>query len=274
MKKVYVTFGGRAYDATLKNISEQAVPLGADECWIYDDAWLERQPFRKLNRWAWDHPGSNGARYGYGWYCWKPFIIQHALARLKAGDVLLWTDADTYPIADFSRLFDYCARENGFFLFAACGCTNRQYVKRDCFRVIDPLGAISPDTVHATARFMLFQKGRWSIEQFLTEWLAYVLNPLCPTRDPSVLAAENEGFLENRGDQSVFSLLAHKYGLPLHREADAFGLADPSDWDLYPQLFTQEYCAGDRNDLSGSRYATNHQFVAQVEGPSSRAHVE
>lgn len=255
MRKVYVTFGGRAYDETLEKIAERAVPMGADEVWIYDDAWLEKQEFRQINKWAWDHPGKDGVQYGYGWYCWKPFIIWHALSRLSFGDVLLWTDGDTYPIANFTRLFDYCVNEGGFFVFAAEGCTNRQYVKRDIFQVIDPNNEISPDTLHATARFMLFQKGRWAVDQFLMEWLVYATNRLLPTRDRSMLAPETVGFLENRGDQSVFSLLVQKYGLPLHREADGFGENADRDWDLYPQLFEQKYCQGHRQDLSGSRFA-------------------
>ncbi len=81
----------------------------------------------------------------------------------------------------------------------------------------------------------------------------YCTTPPLTTRDPSALP-EYERFIENRGDQSIFSLLCHKYGLPLHREADAFGESSDKDRELYGQLFVQEYCAGDRNDLSGSKY--------------------
>lgn len=255
MRKIYLTFGGFAYDQTVQHIVARGPGFGADEVWVYDDAWLETTEFRQKNRALWDHPGFCGSKYGYGWYCWKPYVILHAMSRLEVGDVLLYTDGDTYPIADFGCLFDYCVRENGFFLFAADGCHNRQYVKRDCFEIIDPMHTVDVDSQHATARFMLFEKGRPNVDRFLLDWVRFVTDPRCPTRDRSVLAPEYEGFEENRGDQSVLSLLAHLYKLPLHREADGFGVGVDRDRDLYPQLFEQTYCHGDRTDLRGSQFA-------------------
>ncbi len=254
-KRIYVTFGGRAYDSTLELIVKRGPAMGADEVWVYDDRWLETTEFRQRNRAHWDHPGHNGVKYGYGWYCWKPYVILHAMSRMIDGDVLLFTDADTYPIRDFSRLYDYCAQGRGYFLFEATGCRNRQWVKRDCFEIIDPMHTIDWDSQHATARFMLFEKGRFQVKSFLHDWLRFITDIRCATRDPSVLGLEYPGFEENRGDQSVLSLLAQLYKIPLHREADAFGAGQDKDWNLYPQLFEQVYCQGDRGDLSGSRFA-------------------
>lgn len=275
-RNYYVTFGGAAYDATLARIASQAKPLGGvDDVWIYDEPWLAAQPFRQQNKWAWDHYGHNGNKYGHGWYVWKPHVIRRAMEHLQPGDVLLYTDADTFPIADFRMLFDACRREGGIFVFEATGCSNRQWVKRDVWEAVFPaLGAdLQPhamphvnlvlDSQHATARFMLFEKQRHPdqepkrcmevAETFLAEWESLCCVPGLTTRDPSK-RPEFPGFEENRGDQSIFSLLCLKYGLPLHREADAFGEASDKDRELYGQLFEQIYCQGDRNDLSGSKY--------------------
>ncbi len=252
---IYVTFGGAAYDSTVGRIVERGKSLGATDVWVYDDAWLETTEFRRLHRALWEHPGSNGVKYGYGWYCWKPYVIIRAMERMHYSDVLLYTDGDTFPIADFRSLYDYCIRERGFFLFEASGCSNRQYVKRDCFEIVDPLHTVPIDSQHATGRFALFQKGRPDVETFLLDWLRFGTDPRVPTRDPSVMAPEYPGFEENRGDQSVLSILAHLYGIPLHREADAFGNGVKKDWGLYPQLFEQIYCQGDRTGLNGSKFA-------------------
>ncbi len=90
-------------------------------------------------------------------------------------------------------------------------------------------------------------------EDFLGQWEHFCCIPGLTTRDPSK-NPEFTGFEENRGDQSILSALAHKYNLPLHREADGFGENSQLDRDLYGQIFEQVYCAGDRNDLSGSKY--------------------
>jgi hypothetical protein len=265
MNKVIVSFGGAAYDATLAKIAEGARRFGCDDWWIYDEPWLNAQPFRKENRWAWDHPGG---KLGYGFYVWKGFVIRHAMRFLKDGDLLLWTDADTYPIADLTPIFEGCEREGGIFLFEATSCSNRQWVKRDIWETVFPRGDYALDSQHATARFACFQKGAICQEQgvtaeiFLSEWQRICCIPGLTTRDPSKVpsgwpedqAREFFGFEQNRGDQSVLSALAHRYKLPLHREADAFGENSHLDRDLFGQLFVQEYCAGDRNDLSGSKY--------------------
>lgn len=266
MKKYYVTFGGAAYDATIGQIAANAKRLGGvEDVWIYDEPWLMAQPFYRQNKWAWDHPGHNGHRYGFGWYVWKPYVIRRAMEHLQPGDVLLYTDADTYPIADFRMLFDACVREGGIFAFEATGCTNRQWVKRDVWEaVIAQMGLGVPveklddecfalDSTHATARFMLFEKGADGAHAFLAKWEKLCCLPGLTTRDPSK-RPEFAGFEENRGDQSIFSLLCLKYWLPLHREADGFGENSEKDRELYPQLFEQKYCAGNRNDLSGSKY--------------------
>ncbi len=263
-KNIVVTFSGAAYDATTRLIAERYQTLGgADELIVYDDKWLMTQPFYRENKWAWDHPGHKGNRFGFGWYVWKSHCIRRAMETLSPGDVCLYLDADTFPIADFRMLFDACRAEGGIFVFEATGCVNRQWVKRDVWEAVFPhcrgiLDLVPPpddylDSQHATARFMLFEKAEGAVDFFLKEWELLCCVPGLTTRDPSK-RPEFPGFEENRGDQSIFSLLCLKYGLTLHREADAFGENSDKDRELYPQLFQQIYCQGDRNDLSGSRY--------------------
>lgn len=261
MKKLYITFGGAAYDQTCGRIVQNATNLGADELRVYDDRWLMTTEFYRLNEWLWKTPDMRG----FGWFCWKPYVIMHALDNYcRPGDIVLYTDADTYPIADFSMLYDECARIGGIMLFSEVGCSNAQWVKRDCWIVMgqEP-GFVVPfkrqndpklHTQHAAARFMLFRKGSWQTQQFLMEWLTYCINPLATTFTRSVLAAENDGFEQHRTEQAILSLLAHKYGLKLYRTACQFGDASPEDRELYPTLFCQ---SGERlmAGLEGSRYA-------------------
>ncbi len=268
MHKVVVTFSGAAYNATTKLIVEEAPRFGADEVWVYDEPWLMKQPFYENHKYMWEHPGHQGHRWGFGWYCWKSYVIQHAMANIAAGElnnrdaggVICWLDADTYPIADFSMLFDACVRERGFFCFEATGCVDQQWVKRDVWEAVFPealspsLGCPMQQWQHATARFMLFQRGQPGVAKFLEDWQRFNVQKWLATRDPSVSGPEFPGFEENRGDQSIFSLLTHQYCLPLHREADEFGNGSQKDRELYPQLFKQVYCQGNRMDLSGSKY--------------------
>jgi hypothetical protein len=241
MKKIYITFGGRPYDSVTKHIVENGKKFGADEVIVYDDAWLVKQDFYKQNIWLWEHHHKRG----FGWYAWKPFIIYHALQNLNDNDMVLFTDADCYPVNNFSVLFDQCDKDGGIMLFAAQ--THRHYVwcKRDCYIVMGQDDPKYRDVQAGVARFMLFQKGKWKATQFLMEWLTYCVNPFATTFDPSVIDEELPGFKEHRTEQAIMTNLAYKYGLKLYREADdsgeinRCGTEGQRDRDLYPQLFIQ-----------------------------------
>jgi hypothetical protein len=260
MAHFYITFSGEQYHETTGRIVRDGPKLAAMACGrpatvlVYDDIWLRRcrPEFMELNRWLWEHHGDRGNhKRGFGWFAWKPLIILDAMERASAGDVILFTDADTYPIADLSPLFRICRRQGGQILFAASGVKHQQYCKRDQFIVMgqDEPRYTGPDVQAGVARFMLFQKGPWKIRQFLMEWLTYCVNPLAQTFDPSVLAreyADADGrtiLREPRCEQAIMTNLAHRYGWPLHREACQFGDEFPEDRDgadAYPTVFHQK----------------------------------
>ena len=107
---------------------------------------------------------------------------------------------------------------------------------------------------HVTARFALFEAGNYRAKQFLMEWLAYCLNPLCVGLAPSVLAPEYPEYNEHRSDQSILTNLAHKYRCKLYREADQFGAGADRDRELYGTVFHQIGQYDKPRSLAGSRY--------------------
>jgi len=233
MTKVLITFSGAPYEATTHAIVDRGVAFGADAVQVYDDRCLLEQPFYQQNRWLWDHPHKRG----FGWYVWKPYIIWHALSRLREGDIVLYVDADTAPIAPFGMLFDQCAADGGILLFASEGHLQYEWCKRDCY--VAMWQSADWRAPAGVARFMLFQHGPWRATQFLMEWLTYCVNPLANTFDQSRMGPEAAGFVEHRAEQAIMTNLAHKYGLPLYREACQAGNGSTRNRDLYGQLFEQ-----------------------------------
>lgn len=250
--RLYISFGGSTYDSTVQEVVNSYQRLGVDNVWFYDDLWLECQEFYHVNKKFWDHP----QKRGFGWYCWKPYIILNALGKASAGDVVLYSDADTYPIGDLTPLYEIAERD-GIMLFAASNWNNRQWCKRDCYIVMNQDEEKYHNAQAGVARFMLFQKGPWKPYQFLLEWLAYTVNPLCNTFDKSVLGPELDGFIEHRCEQSVLTLLAHRYGYKLYREACQAGEGFSQDKEIYPTVFHQEPTKTYLNitaPVEGSRY--------------------
>lgn len=243
MRKIYITFGGDIYDTTTEKIVQDGVKYGADEVWVYDDLWLTQQDFYKQNNWLWQHHHKRG----FGWYAWKPYIIWDALSKLEDGDMVLFTDSDCIPIRHFGVLYDVCNRDGGIMLFTAQGHKHYKWCKKDCFITMgqNEEKYTNKDVQAGVARFMVFQKGHWRTTQFLMEWITYCVNPQATTFDPSIIASEQEGFIEHRTEQAIMTNLAHKYELKLYREACDAGecRADDgshyNDRDLYQQLFQQ-----------------------------------
>jgi hypothetical protein len=251
MKKVYVTFGGKAYDPSIEQTAAFLAKTDV-ELRVYDDAWLLKTPFYQMNRWIFEREPKNHL----GHCCWKPLIILDAADKLGLtnDDIVLYVDADTHPISDLTPLFDIARRE-GVVFFEATGCDNKRFVKAECFRVF---GFEPHSSQHACGRFQLFTVGDWKSLQLLMEWQTYMLNPLCQFDEGSSTMPDQPEFFRNSADQSVLSMLALRYKIPLHREACQYGwpahpgIGQPGD--TYPQLFEQVWATGPREDVSGSRF--------------------
>lgn len=265
MNRILITFSGAAYDGTTQRLVEGGKKFGAHEVWVYDDRWLLTTPFGRSPEFQYllTHKGvgnPNGGR-GFGWFSWKPVVMADALSRCEPGDIVLFLDADTFPIADFSVLYEECSRIGGTMLFSAVGCNHARWCKRDCFI---RMGMDEPrwrNVQHAVARFFLFQRGAAGVDRFLTQWQAFNLDPIATTFEPSQLAPEHPEFLEiiggdtgqHRTEQAILTNLAHLYGHKLYREACQFGAHQPEDKELYQQLFVQEGGRGPQT-LEGSRF--------------------
>jgi hypothetical protein len=251
VRKVLVTFGGKAYDPSIAMTLQNKDIAKVDEIRVYDDAWLLESPFYSENKWIFDREPKNHL----GHCSWKPYIIFDAMMKLSTGDVVLYVDADTHPIADLTPLFQLAEREKTV-LFEATGVDNLRFTKAECFARI--LGRAPFSSQHACGRFQLFTVGDVLSMTLLFQWQKFNLDPLCQFDEGSTTMPDQPEFFRNSAEQSVLSMLALKYNIPLHREACQYGWpAHPGigrPEDTYPQLFHQEWATGDRNDVSGSIY--------------------
>ena len=249
MKNVYITFGGAAFDGTTKLIVERARDFGADEVRVYDDRWLMQTDFYRANRWIFDRQ----PKMGFGWCSWKAWLIDVEMRRPGA-DVVLYTDADTYPIADLRGVFN-AARRDGIILFEEQGCIHRQWTRADCWRAMgrEP----KPEEVLACGRFVALSRSWDYCSSFLALWDRYSLERRCQFHEAG--GAEDHEVIRHSAEQSVLGIIAVDWNIPRHRCPDQAGwpVAHNGTYkpdDDYPQLFIQDGRRGNTSDLSGSRY--------------------
>src|SRR5271166_3085420 len=194
------TFSGEPYDESLYYALNNAPLLGIpqENILVYDDKWYMQQEFVRVNSWLFDHPHKRGC----GWYAFKPYVIIQAMSHLNDGDVLMWLDADTVPMQDVSVLYDLALKEDAVFFEVSPEKVQSKWCKRDCFIV---MGLDTPEYHNSqpgVARFMLFRKGSYKVEQFLNEWLIFCTHKLANTFDKSVLGDELPGHVEHRCEQA------------------------------------------------------------------------
>jgi hypothetical protein len=239
-RRVIVTFSGSPYHQTTEAIVKNANRFGSDEVFVYDDTWLLQQEFARVNSWLFDHPHKRGC----GWYAFKALCLQNAMSRIGTGNILMWLDSDTVPVSDHSALYALCDKEDAVFFEVSPERHEpaTKWTKRDCFVAMGLDSSEYHNSRNVCARFALFKKGSWRVNQLLQEWLVFMTHRYANTFDPSVLAPEFPNFVEHRCDQSILGLLAHKYGFrEPRREPCQNGNAFGHDRE-YNQLFVQLPC--------------------------------
>jgi len=161
----------------------------------------------------------NKSRFDNG-AVWKPFIVQQLLQEIQVGDIIFYYDCGAYTInRPVHILTDLCIR-NGGTLFHEWGEKNAKYTKRDAFVYMNCDSPIYYNAPALQNTWFLLQKSVFA-ETFVNEWLRYNLDErIASYVKPNTCGLPDIlGFVENRGDQSIFTNLAIKYGIRSFRGA-------------------------------------------------------
>lgn len=156
---------------------------------------------------------------GNGLWLWKPYFIEKVIRQCDDGDYVFYLDSGAFFIRNPRVLYNYIDEEHPIFacdqpLIESC------WTKPECFDYLNCwefsnfnqfLGGIQIILVNPFTR------------KFYKEWL-----DLCCQHDlisPAGLGKKDvieknygNSFVSHREDQSLFSLLCHKYGIRSHRD--------------------------------------------------------
>ena len=167
---------------------------------------------------------------GFGYWCWKPEIILRALENIQEGDILFYCDIGCHlNCRGKERFYDYLdvARAKGFLGFQSRSLvstaspnpqthirTTAQYTKGD---ILDFFQVRNVDEITQAAQVLggivFFKKSKQALD-LVKQWKdLYVSNFHLADDSPSV-SNNLPGFIENRHDQALLSVLWLKKRLP------------------------------------------------------------
>lgn len=180
-------------------------------------------PDAKIELYTWRNLSFNDRKYarkyprGYGYWRWKPFVINEALAKIKEGDWLVYLDARYYhqPLQRVEWI-DSLKKDIGNDIVVA----RSKYIERE-WSSGDALNhfGLTPESKEANtnqwAANLVGVKKSTKIIHAIEAWLDLLYSHGAFFRDNASIIPNHKDFKENRHDQTALSLLLKKNNLGL-----------------------------------------------------------
>jgi len=234
MKK-FISFGGpsEVYHRTLNRICNEAKDfdyfdeiVGLTEKVLMDDVnfWEKNKEFVLKNS------------KGYGFWIWKPYLINKELEKMNDGDILVYTDAGCKinkngkkRFLEYIDLLNNNENEYGVLSFQL-DYEEYMYTKKKIFDYFDCSDEIK-NSYQFMATSVIIKANRHS-RDLIKKWSEISLNYELINND--LCDIENCKFRDNRNDQSIYSILVKIYGSIKINDETNFN--NPNDETNYPIL--------------------------------------
>lgn len=203
MTKFMVTFGDDLFAETRERLRLEAIASGMfDQILAYGPKDLAPEFRARHGRFIDLNPR------GYGYWIWKPHVIELAFAQAAENDIIIYADAGcSVNPSGAHRLEHYIQRVNahpsGTLAFELVGHLARHFTKMDIFQTMGAQ-AFQDDIMHI-APVIIFRKCPASVN-LLADWNRWCANYNLLSDHPSAAPNDPE-FRRNLADQSIFSIL-------------------------------------------------------------------
>lgn len=155
---------------------------------------------------------------GGGYWLWKPYIIYNTMKKLKDNDILFYMDSKYFFIDDFKSLYiDYMKHHD---LLVWKNKPNdpvflmKQWCKMDVIRKYNMYEKVFNENAEDCWGGALIIKKNKKTMHIMHEWLEMCCQYENITDSPSKLNNDSL-FVEHRHDQSLLSILLHKYNIEM-----------------------------------------------------------
>lgn len=198
------------------------------------------------------------SRRAWGWWAFKPLILQSALGIKELGDTVIYSDAGVEFINNVRYVID--RMDQDIFLFGN-NWEHAHWCKRD---IVDEVtGGPYPWTCfgkQVQASVIFFRVSDYT-RKFVKEWLDWCLFEGGRLIDDSPSRTPNHPeFQENRHDQAILTTLAYREGLRLHYWPAVYNKGGSPEF-VYEKL--PEYAGDDYPVLVNHHRKRNHEWPDQ-----------
>jgi hypothetical protein len=202
-KKHFISFADKKYSKTLMRIKNQSIESGFfDVVETFNEEFLSEE----IKKYCL----SNGR--GYGFWIWKPILIKNYLDNMNYGDILTYCDAGCTINKEGRQRFEEYINilsnpENDIITFNM-EHLEKYWSKRDIFVHFNADNLMDTGQVCATS--IILKKTEKTIN-LINEWYNVCINNRNLIDDSRSINGESSFFIDNRHDQSLFSMVSKKY---------------------------------------------------------------
>ena len=234
-KRIFITYGTKNFDLQKKHIINLAKSSNFfDECISYGPNDLQKSFVQK-------HENILRLEKGAGFWIWKYQIIKQTIDQLKENDIVIYSDSgSSFNSKAKKRFFEYIEMINDSRFGNLRIQCEKQYIEKDWtikelfnyFNIRFDSEIAQSTQLEATQ--MIFKKNHDSMEYF-KEYIGVIDHDMYLISDKFNSINQAEGFIENRHDQSIFSLLSKIRGCVSIENETNFS-SDPTKQYEYPFL--------------------------------------
>lgn len=249
MKKIFLTYGDKKFTIAKKHLSllakessffDNVVALGPKDL----DIEFKNKYSKILNE-----------QKGGGYWIWKHRIIQNLLEDLSANDLIIYCDAGaSLNYKAKKRFYEYIeiineSQYGNFRMECETQYKEIQYTTKELFNYFNASNDSKiKNSTQLQAGHMIFKKNQHT-KDYLNQYSELLKSDELLITDFYNSRSQNDKFIENRHDQSIFSLLTKTYGGEVIKNETEFK-NNPSAQYSYPFLSVRTYGHGIKDQFN------------------------
>lgn len=208
------------FESVRKVCSETAIQVGkADRVIEYSPDMIDDE-FKKKNK------ELLSVKRGAGLWIWKPYFILKALESIPENHYLIYLDAGVIVVNEFRYLIESLEKSQQDVMAFGLPLLNKEWTKKEVITAILP--GVDENINQILGGYIVIKNTEFS-RNVIQDWLTHMQDPVCIL--PQNVTGEDNywNFIENRDDQSVWTLICRKHNIVPFR--------DPSQYGEYPYFY-------------------------------------